>query len=94
MENFIKVNSTSAHLLLSSWKTMGCPISHFEIQYKPKIQPEWALFSNSISGEETFVVLNELKMATWYALSISAHTQAGTTQREYIFSTLTITGGE
>ncbi|XP_074599693.1 cell adhesion molecule Dscam1-like [Brevipalpus obovatus] len=93
MENFIKVNSTSVHLQLSSWKTMGCPISHFEIQYKPKVQPEWALFSNSISGEETFVVLNELKMATWYALSISGHTQAGTTQREYIFATLTNTGG-
>ncbi|XP_053207473.1 cell adhesion molecule DSCAM-like isoform X2 [Panonychus citri] len=92
-ELFISTNSTTANLNLASWKSWGCPISHFEIQYKVKhLYSDWILVSNQIDGDDKYSLLTDLKPATWYSLLVTAHSDAGPTDREYSFATLTDNG--
>ena len=87
------VNITFVLLHLSRWSDGGCPISHFAIQYKPRVQPEWILHSKNIAAEQSIVMLPELMPGTWYDLLMSAQNEAGITETEYQFATLTTTGG-
>lgn len=48
--------------------------------------------SNLDPRHEEFVVTG-LTPATWYNLLMSAHNEAGATEAEYVFATLTLTGG-
>ncbi|CAN7942353.1 unnamed protein product, partial [Ixodes hexagonus] len=41
----------------------------------------------------TTLVLGDLTPATWYDLLVTAHNEAGSTEAEYVFATLTTTGG-
>lgn len=62
------------------------------IQYKPRLQHEWILLSNHILPEQITVIIKELTPGTWHDLLISAKNEAGTTESEYRFATLTVTG--
>ncbi|KAG0430773.1 hypothetical protein HPB47_022388, partial [Ixodes persulcatus] len=41
----------------------------------------------------TTLVLGDLTPATWYDLLVTAHNEAGSTEAEYVFATLTLSGG-
>ncbi|XP_023231571.1 Down syndrome cell adhesion molecule-like protein Dscam2, partial [Centruroides sculpturatus] len=90
---FLKVNVTSVHLRLSTWADDGCPISHFVVRYKPRGHREWILVSNHILPEQDVVMIADLSPGTWHDLLITAHNDAGSTEEEYSFATLTLQGG-
>lgn len=76
-------------LHLSSWKSTSCPINNFIIQYKQQGSNEWTLVSNSITPVLDHFLLPDLSSGTWYNLLIGAHSDAGSTEAEYLFATLT-----
>jgi hypothetical protein len=90
--SFITSNITDVQLSLSSWKDGGCPIDHFSIQFKPKYQPEWILLSNHILPQQDTIFIRELNAGTWYDLLVLVNNEAGTTEANYIFATLTTAG--
>lgn len=79
-------------LHLSSWKSSSCPINNFIIHYKQQGGNEWSLVSNSVSPILDHFMLPELASGTWYNLWIGAHSDAGSTEAEYLFATLTEAG--
>lgn len=91
--SFIRSNITSVALNLKSWKDGGCPISHFVVQFKPKNQPEWVLLSNHILPEQESITIRELQTSTWHDLLVLVKNEAGTTEANFVFATLTPTGG-
>lgn len=90
--SFIKSNITSVALNLSAWRDGGCSISHFIIQYKPKSQHEWILLSNNILPEQQVIKIKDLTPGTWHDLLILVKNEAGTTEANFLFATLTVTG--
>ncbi|RWS03186.1 cell adhesion molecule-like protein, partial [Dinothrombium tinctorium] len=92
-QSLMTVNSTYIMLHLSSWKTNACPINNFVIQYKQQGQNEWILLSNIVPPFVEDFLLNDLYPGVWYNLLISAHSDAGSTEAEYLFATLTEKGG-
>ncbi|XP_067138886.1 cell adhesion molecule Dscam1-like isoform X1 [Centruroides vittatus] len=91
--SLLVVNSTFLQVRLSSWNDGGCPILFFVVQYKSQQQKEWILLSNNIVPEQHSVTISDLNSGTWYELLMSAHNDAGSTDAEYKFATLTLTGG-
>jgi hypothetical protein len=89
---FFTPNISSVVLHLDKWSDGGCAISHFIIQYKPRLQQQWVLLSNHILPEQVTVIIKELTPGTWHDLLISAKNDAGITEVEYRFATLTTTG--
>ncbi|XP_074599445.1 cell adhesion molecule Dscam1-like isoform X2 [Brevipalpus obovatus] len=92
-QSFIRSNISSTTLTLSTWSDGKCPIDHFEIQYKPKFNPEWILVSNHIIAHHERVEIRDLSPGTWYDLMVVAKNEAGITEAKYHFATLTETGG-
>ncbi|GIY71245.1 down syndrome cell adhesion molecule-like protein Dscam2 [Caerostris extrusa] len=72
----------------------GCPISHLVIQYKPQGQ-KWNGYwcQNHILTDQETLQIADLSPGTWHDLLVTAHSDAGTTDAEYRFATLTLTGG-
>ncbi|XP_054712597.1 cell adhesion molecule Dscam2-like isoform X2 [Uloborus diversus] len=91
--SFLSINSTFATLRLDAWHSGGCQISYFEVKYKLLSDVEWFLVSNNVLPETGKLLLSELTPGTWYNLMISAQNDAGSTDAEYVFATLTIFGG-
>ncbi|CAL1268419.1 unnamed protein product [Larinioides sclopetarius] len=89
----LSINTTFVVLNLYAWKNGGCPISFFVVQYKAKGQREWVLVSSNLDPRHEEFVVTGLNPATWYNLLMSAHNEAGATEAEYVFATLTVTGG-
>ncbi len=89
---FFTTNISFVILHLDKWLDGGCPISHFIIRYKPRLQTDWVLLSNHILPEQMTVIIKELTPGTWHDLLISAKNDAGITEVEYRFATLTVTG--
>lgn len=83
---------TSVTLNLSAWRDGGCSISHFVIQFKPKSQPEWILLSNHILPEQQTVTIRDLSPGSWHDLLVLVKNEAGTTEANYVFATLTTSG--
>lgn len=52
----------------------------------------WILHSNHVLPEQEVVTLTDLAASTWYNLLVTAENEVGTTETEYQFATLTITG--
>ena len=78
---------------LSAWSDNGCAIMYFVVQYKEHFQSDWIMLSNNIIPEQSKVVISDLVASTWYDVSMVAHSEAGSTEAQYLFSTLTPTGG-
>ena len=87
-------NSTSVSINLNAWHNGGCPISFFVIQYRAHGQQEWTLVSNNIIPEQQNITVTDLSPGTWYSLLMTAKNDAGTTESEYVFATLTHSGGK
>lgn len=93
-EALLTINSTFIIVHLTSWKSGGCTINFFVVQYKPLNQPKWILLSTNLLPEQRMVTVTDLTPASHYMLLMSAHSDAGATEAEYQFATLTLTGGE
>ncbi|KAH6937197.1 hypothetical protein HPB50_025982 [Hyalomma asiaticum] len=90
-------NVTSVTLQLGAWKSGGCPIFSFAVLCKPQSQNEWspATATHLVPDHQQppVLVIPDLVPATWYDLLVTAQNDAGATEAEYIFATLTLSGG-
>ncbi|KAH6936877.1 hypothetical protein HPB50_023833 [Hyalomma asiaticum] len=95
-----EINSTFVVLHLDAWESGGCPVSYFVVQYRPEARAaspsatssEWTLHSNNVVPQQQLVQLADLAPGSWYTLLMSAHNDAGSTEVELSFATLTLTG--
>lgn len=62
------------------------------IQYKQQGSSEWLLASNTVNPMLETYTVSDLYSGTWYNLLIGAHSDAGSTEAEYLFATLTEAG--
>ncbi|CAN7938995.1 unnamed protein product, partial [Ixodes hexagonus] len=99
-QDLVSVNMTAATLQLGSWKNGGCPIAFFVVLYKHQAAREWTPAAAKLpAGAQqqqqplTTLVIGDLTPATWYDLLVTAHNEAGSTEAEYVFATLTLDGG-
>ncbi|KAH7953422.1 hypothetical protein HPB49_008090 [Dermacentor silvarum] len=95
-----EVNTTFVVLHLDAWESGGCPVSYFVVQYRPEAHApsrpsssDWTLHSNNVVPQQQLVQLADLAPGTWYTLLMSAHNDAGSTEVELSFATLTLAGG-
>ncbi|XP_044017269.1 Down syndrome cell adhesion molecule-like protein Dscam2 [Aphidius gifuensis] len=89
-KDIIIANSTSVRINLLSWPNGGCPIHYYTIEYKRRINTEsWILVASKATEN---LNIRDLKPATWYSLSLTAHNDAGSTQTKIDFSTTTLNG--
>ncbi|XP_076350052.1 cell adhesion molecule Dscam1-like [Tachypleus tridentatus] len=92
VERFVTTNSSNVQFNLLAWIDGGCPLRYFIIQYKLRDQKEWSLWSNNVIPNQRNVVVTDLRPGTWYDLLVTAQNDAGNTEAEYQFATLTETG--
>ncbi|GLH10491.1 Protein sidekick [Gryllus bimaculatus] len=86
-DDLLVVNSTSVTLFLDAWPSGGCPLQYFVVEYRARTQSSWTLVSNNIQQEE--LIIPDLTPATWYALKVTAHNDAGSSMQEFVFATKT-----
>ncbi|XP_054712904.1 cell adhesion molecule Dscam2-like [Uloborus diversus] len=86
--SFLLPNSTSVALNLNAWQSGGCPIRHFVVQHRPKYQSHWTTVSEKLAMPREVYVLQNLSPDTEYVVMVTAHSDAGLTQGEYLFRTL------
>ncbi|XP_075732107.1 cell adhesion molecule Dscam1-like [Rhipicephalus microplus] len=95
--DLVESNVTSVTLQLGAWKSGGCPISSFTILYKPQSNKDWspATSAHFVPDQQqpAILVIPDLMPATWYDLLVTAQNDAGATEAEYVFATLTLSGG-
>ncbi|RWS27917.1 cell adhesion molecule-like protein, partial [Leptotrombidium deliense] len=89
---FIRSNITFVILMLNAWNDGNCAISHFQVRYKPRQQPDWITHSTYILPAQQNVVIRDLSPGTWHDLSVLVSNDAGETEASYLFATLTTTG--
>ncbi|KAH7968555.1 hypothetical protein HPB52_009585 [Rhipicephalus sanguineus] len=98
MREFVAANVTWVTLRLSTWRSGGCPISSFTVLYKRQSSPDdWTPAATRHASElalahDTHVTIDDLAPATWYQLLVTADNEAGSTEAEYVFATLTLAG--
>ncbi|GFR10826.1 retrovirus-related Pol polyprotein from transposon 17.6, partial [Trichonephila clavata] len=90
----LSINSTAVSLHLNTWLGGACPVNFFIVQYKANTQREWILVSNNIVPEQKLLTITDLTPGTWYTILMTAHSEAGPTEAEYVFATLTAFGGK
>ncbi|XP_015190717.1 PREDICTED: Down syndrome cell adhesion molecule-like protein Dscam2 isoform X4 [Polistes dominula] len=88
--HLIKVNQTAASLELASWQDGGCPLLYFVVEYK-RPPGDWLLVENNLPAQLRYTI-NNLESGTNYELRVTAYNNAGSTQAEYLFSTLSQNG--
>lgn len=89
-EVFLSINTTSVMLHLQSWQSGGCPIQYFSVLYRPKFQRQWKQIAERISAQQQYFEIRHLAPGREYVLRVTAHSEAGTTEAEYIVHTLNI----
>ncbi|GAB6027127.1 Down syndrome cell adhesion molecule-like protein 1, partial [Chamberlinius hualienensis] len=90
--DLVEESSTSVSLYLNTWKSNGCPIHYFTVEYSLKSSVDWVSVANNVKPEQRRLVIPNLKPGTWYNLRMNAHNSAGTSIAKYEFATLTLTG--
>lgn len=93
-DSLIRSNSTFASINLNAWSDNGCPIMNFMVQYKIHIVPDWIMLSNNIIPEQRQIIISDLMPANWYDVVMTAYSEAGSTEAQYRFGTLTLDGGK
>ncbi|XP_035221141.1 Down syndrome cell adhesion molecule homolog, partial [Stegodyphus dumicola] len=91
-DSLLTINSTFIIIHLTSWESGECSIHFFVIQYKLLNEAEWILLSTNVLPEQVSVTVSDLTPASHYVLLMTAHNDAGTTEAEYLFTTLTLSG--
>ncbi|XP_070391735.1 cell adhesion molecule Dscam1-like isoform X3 [Dermacentor albipictus] len=94
--DLIESNVTSVTLQLGTWKSGGCPIASFAVLYKPQPHKDWSPATSAHfvpdHQQPAVLVIPDLTPATWYDLLVTAQNDAGATEAEYVFATLTLSG--
>lgn len=83
------INSTFVIINLSAFSDNGCPVQHFQLKYRQKEQSVWTLYSKFIHSSQKSVLIDGLDSYSWYYIQITAYSEAGSSQAEYSFLTLT-----
>ncbi|XP_055947649.1 cell adhesion molecule Dscam2-like isoform X2 [Argiope bruennichi] len=86
---FITVNSTSVTLHFGAWSTGGCTILYFSVHFR--FQGQWKVVAERVDATQPQMDVRHLAPNREYTLRVSAHSEAGTTEAEYRFTTLNIT---
>jgi len=91
---FFRSNTTEVVLDMSGWQSGGCPISSFMIQFKRLHESNWFILSEGATpfASANKITIPDLAPGTWYKLLVTALNEAGSTNAEYLFSTLTLDG--
>jgi hypothetical protein len=89
----LQCNSTNTLVRLNAFRAALCAINGFELRYRQQSSDEWIEISK-LAGGRTLAQfeLVDLRSATWYDLQVTALSEAGSTQVEYSFATLTEQG--
>ncbi|XP_015431460.1 PREDICTED: Down syndrome cell adhesion molecule-like protein Dscam2 [Dufourea novaeangliae] len=82
----MKVNQTYVTLELAAWQDGGCPLLYFVVEYR-RLPGDWLLVSNNVPPQSRFPIV-DLESGTKYELRVTAYNNAGSTQAEYLFGTL------
>ncbi|KAL3197348.1 hypothetical protein MRX96_044945 [Rhipicephalus microplus] len=86
-------NSSAVQLNLRSWKDGGCPIRFITLQYKLREERGWTAVPETIDAVASDAyVLGGLHPGSWYHLLVSASNDAGSTEAQFVFATLTAGG--
>ncbi|XP_036147341.1 Down syndrome cell adhesion molecule-like protein Dscam2 isoform X4 [Monomorium pharaonis] len=88
--HFVRPNQTFVILELAAWQDGGCPLTYFVVEYK-RLPGDWLLVSNNVPPQSKFPIV-DLESGTSYELRVTAYNNAGSTQAEYLFSTLSPSG--
>lgn len=92
---FYRLNISEVVLDMTSWQSGGCPITSFMAQFK-RLQhdPSWVVLSTETGGSPSVdkITIPNLQPGTWYKLLLTAMNEAGSTNAEYVFGTLTSDG--
>lgn len=86
------VNVTSVELDLRTWQINECAIKFYSIKFQRWKDKQWVQVTNSITWNTTFFTVEDLHPATWYLMKITAHSDAGSTECDLKFATLTYSG--
>ncbi|GFW99045.1 down syndrome cell adhesion molecule [Trichonephila clavipes] len=86
--SFLHPNTTSITLNLAAWQSGGCPIRHFVVQYRPKYLNSWTTLTDKLDMPRDTYVIRNLSPDRDYVVLVTAHSEAGLTQAEYLFRTL------
>ncbi|XP_015601116.1 Down syndrome cell adhesion molecule-like protein Dscam2 isoform X2 [Cephus cinctus] len=89
-QHLIRANLTSVILELASWQDGGCPLLYFVVEYK-RLPGDWLLVSNNVPPQSRFPIV-DLERGTSYELRVTGYNNAGSTQEEYLFTTLSPNG--
>ncbi|XP_011055035.1 PREDICTED: LOW QUALITY PROTEIN: Down syndrome cell adhesion molecule-like protein Dscam2 [Acromyrmex echinatior] len=88
--HFVRPNQTFVILELAAWQDGGCPLTYFVVEYR-RLPGDWLLVSNNVPPQSKFPIV-DLESGTSYELRVTAYNNAGSTQAEYLFSTLSSNG--
>ncbi|XP_011684732.1 PREDICTED: Down syndrome cell adhesion molecule-like protein Dscam2 [Wasmannia auropunctata] len=88
--HFVRPNQTFVILELAAWQDGGCPLTYFVVEYR-RLPGDWLLVSNNVPPQSKFPIV-DLESGTSYELRVTAYNNAGSTQAEYLFSTLSPNG--
>ncbi|XP_014485965.1 PREDICTED: Down syndrome cell adhesion molecule-like protein Dscam2 isoform X3 [Dinoponera quadriceps] len=88
--HFVRANQTFVILELAAWQDGGCPLTYFVVEYR-RLPGDWLLVSNNVPPQSKFPIV-DLESGTSYELRVTAYNNAGSTQAEYLFSTLSTNG--
>lgn len=86
--SLISVNSTSITIHLDSWRDGGCDIKAFEVRFRRQKEKVWNVVGHNIIPDQKMVPLSDLEPGVAYLLQIIAKNDAGVTEAEYDFVTL------
>ncbi|CAL1295071.1 unnamed protein product, partial [Larinioides sclopetarius] len=88
--SFLQPNTTSVTLNLGVWQSGGCPIHHFVVQYRPKYLNAWTTLTDKLDMPRDTYVIRSLSPDRDYVVLVTAHSEAGLTQAEYLVRTLPV----
>lgn len=96
MQSFLNAQTTSVTAKFKSWGNGRCPVVSFALWHKRSDgrPDEWTLFAEDISSSQESVTVDGLSSGRWYQMKVLAKNDAGVTDTEYEFATLTLDGGE
>ncbi|GBM30792.1 Down syndrome cell adhesion molecule [Araneus ventricosus] len=88
--SFLLPNMTSATLNLAAWQSGGCPIQNFVVQYRPNYLNTWNTLTDRLDLPRDTYVIRNLAPDRDYVILVTAHSDAGLTQAEYLVRTLPV----
>ncbi|OQV13399.1 Down syndrome cell adhesion molecule-like protein Dscam2 [Hypsibius exemplaris] len=92
-KSLLVANVSSVLVFLSTWENGGCPIRSFAMKYQAFAEGNvWKSVGELIPGDAESITISDLAPETLYRLKLTAVNEAGTTEHEYSFGTLTETG--